>query len=711
MKNLKYILIVLLLEISFGKITFAGYHFKPMGDFSSAMNINILEAKINGIDLEAGDEIGIFDGNICVGSIVLTKNLLVMNDTNIAAAKAGADDSDTQFKDGYIKGNPISFKMYDTSAGEEITTVTATFVSSKDLSIINPSPTFNPDVTGFVSLIATHNRAPKANAGADQEINEQENGQLDGTLSSDYENSNLTYTWNDIDKLGLNSTNVAQPTFTTPTVNATTNYRVVLIVNDGEKFSQPDTVIVTVKRIDLPPVANAGADFEIVSGGSGKLNGNGSKDPHGLTLTFSWTIEPADFEPATPNGASTVFIAPIVTNDKEYKAILTVSNSILLIDKDTVMIKVLKTNLKPIANAGSDQVVNEGTQGELDGSASNSGEGGPIIYSWTSGFLVLDDASSAKPVFTAPEVKKDTTVTVILTINDGKQTSTPDEVKITIKNVNKMPVANAGVDFIVNEGDKITLNGSASYDPDGDAITYNWSAQGYFISSANLAMAKTVAPEVEKDTIVPFVLTINDGKLNSQPDTVWVTVKQVNKAPIIAEIPNNIAEIGYKYSVNISVSDADMLDTISIFSDDLPSWLSLIDNGTGSAMIYAQSVPRLDSLLGTHKITVKATDGIETVETSFELTVSVKTGIAGEITFNAAKFYPNPTKGLITVEFNRLPEPGSTIKVYNYLGQTVQEKTVNAQTNQLDLSNCPSGTYYIKTVSGNDSHTEKVILR
>jgi hypothetical protein len=708
MINLKYILVIVLLEISFGKITFAGDHFKPVGDFSSAMNINILEAKINGIDLEAGDEIGIFDGNVCVGSIVLTKNLLTLNDLNIAAAKAGADDSDTQFKDGYIKGNPISFKMYDTSEGEEITTVTATFVSSKDLSIISPSPTFNPDVTGFVSLIATHNRAPKANAGADQVINEQANGQLDGTLSSDHENSNLTYTWNDIDKLGLNSTNVAQPTFTAPTVNTNSNYRVALIVNDGEKFSQPDTVIVTVKRIDLPPVANAGADLEIVSGGSGKLNGNGSKDPHGLALTFSWTIEPADFEPATPNGASTVFIAPIVTTDKEYKAILTVSNSILF-DKDTVMIKVLKTNLKPIANAGSDQVVNEGTLGELDGSASNSGEGGPIIYSWTSDFLVFNDASSAKPVFTAPEVKKDTTVTVILTINDGKQTSTPDEVKITIKNVNKKPVANAGVDFIVNEGDKIALDGSASYDLDGDAITYNWYAQGYFISGANLAMAKTDAPEVEKDTIVPFVLTINDGKLNSHPDTVWVTVKQVNKAPIIAEIPNNIAEIGYKYSVNISVSDADMFDTIRIYSDNLPSWLSLIDKGTGSAMIYTQSVPRLDSLLGTHKITVKATDGNEIVETSFELTVSVKTGIADEMTFNAAKFYPNPTKGLITVEFNRMPEPASTIKVYNHLGQIIQVKTVDSQINQLDFSNYPTGVYYVKIIRRNDFHTEKVI--
>jgi hypothetical protein len=458
-------------------------------------------------------------------------------------------------------------------------------------------------------------------------------------------------------------------------------------------------------------VANAGANFEIVSGGSGKLNGNDSNDPHGLALTYNWTIEPDDFVPVVPNGVSTGFIAPIVSNDKEYKAILTVTNSLSLIDKDTVLIKVLKNSIKPIANAGGDLFVNEGNLGEMDGSASNVFEGETIIYSWTSDYLVLDDASSAKPTFTAPDVKKDTTVTVILTISDGKQNSDPDAVKITIKNINKKPIANAGADFIINEGDKITLDGSASFDPDEDMISYNWSSTGYSISGANLAIANTTAPEVEKDITIPFVLNLNDGKLNSQPDTVWVTVKQVNKAPIIAEIPNNMADIGYKYSVNISVSDADMFDTITIFSDNLPSWLNLIDKGTGSAMLYADTIPRMDSLLGTHKITIKATDGSEIVETSFELSISIKTGIADEITLKAVKLYPNPTKGLIAVEFNRFPEPGTTIKIYNHLGQNILNKPVNSETNLLDISNYPSGFYYIKTITERGSYTEKVILQ
>ena len=217
MKNLKYMLIVFILEMLFIEITYASDHFKPVGDFSGAMNINILEAKINGVDLEARDEIGIFDGNICVGVVVLTKSLLVLNDLEIAPAKAGADDKDTPFKDGYVIGNKILFKIYDASKDEEITSVSATFVSNKDLSVISPAPTFNPDITGFVSLSATHNYIPKANAGSDLEIDEHANGRLDGTLSSDFENANLSYLWNDIDGLGLDYMNVAQPSFTAPT--------------------------------------------------------------------------------------------------------------------------------------------------------------------------------------------------------------------------------------------------------------------------------------------------------------------------------------------------------------------------------------------------------------------------------------------------------------------------------------------------------------
>jgi len=61
--------------------------------------------------------------------------------------------------------------------------------------------------------------------------------------------------------------------------------------------------------------------------------------------------------------------------------------------------------------------------------------------------------------------------TFSLVVNDGLVNSGTDQVVITVKKVNIIPLANAGADQTINEGVIVTLNGTTSTDPDSDPLT------------------------------------------------------------------------------------------------------------------------------------------------------------------------------------------------------------------------------------------------
>ncbi|MEM2139824.1 PKD domain-containing protein [Nitrososphaera sp.] len=92
---------------------------------------------------------------------------------------------------------------------------------------------------------------------------------------------------------------------------------------------------------------------------------------------------------------------------------------------------------------------------------------------------------------------------------------------------NRQPVANAGADQTVDEGNLVTLNGAASSDPDNDTLTFSWTQTGgpaVVLSSASAASPTFTAPTITSTASLTFQLVVNDGKANSAPDTVNVTV-------------------------------------------------------------------------------------------------------------------------------------------------------------------------------------------
>jgi hypothetical protein len=94
------------------------HHFTPV--FTSnpylAMNIYVTRASLSdGITLGTNDEIGIFDGDVCVGSYALTGPI-----TSYIPIKASTDDPTTEEKDGFAQGNPIKYRFWLSSKSQEI---------------------------------------------------------------------------------------------------------------------------------------------------------------------------------------------------------------------------------------------------------------------------------------------------------------------------------------------------------------------------------------------------------------------------------------------------------------------------------------------------------------------------------------------------------------------------------------------------------------
>ncbi|MCP4687700.1 MAG: hypothetical protein GY859_06600, partial [Desulfobacterales bacterium] len=94
------------------------------------MNLWIFGA--NGVALSAGDEIGIFDGDVCVGAGVLTGPLSVENYLMVISSM---DDGGTN---GFTPGGPISLRIWLAGEQREITGITPDYLILRDHSPTSP---------------------------------------------------------------------------------------------------------------------------------------------------------------------------------------------------------------------------------------------------------------------------------------------------------------------------------------------------------------------------------------------------------------------------------------------------------------------------------------------------------------------------------------------------------------------------------------------
>ncbi len=524
------------------------------------------------------------------------------------------------------------------------------------------------------------NRRPVADAGANQTVDEGDTVALNGTGSSDPDGDTLTHAWTQTSGTSVTLTNAstASPRFTAPLVSSDTSLRFTLTVSDGD-LSASDGVTVTVQDTTEPnrrPVADAGANQTVDEGDTVSLNGTGSSDPEGDTLSYAWSQTSGTTVTLTGGSTSSpTFTAPQVTADTSLVFTLTVSDGDLsATDTVTVAVQDMSpANRRPVADAGADQTVDEGSTVTLDGTGSSDPEGVTLTYAWTSGTTVtLTGGSTSSPTFTAPQVTADTSLVFTLTVSDGDLSAT-DTVTVTVQDTtepNRAPVADAGPNQTVDEGDAATLNGTGSSDPDGNTLTYAWtqtSGTSVTLTGASTSSPTFTPPQVTYDRSLVFTLTVSDGEFSST-DTVTVRVRNTrppNRRPVANAGADQTVDEGATVMLDASgSSDADGDRLSYTWTQTGGTTVTLSSVSTSSPTFTAPQVTADTSLV--FRLTVS--DG--RLSATDTVTVAVQ-DTEPEVTLNEHRkrlfedWVTRNNKGDVCTAYNELPPGAREVFIWN----------------------------------------------
>ncbi len=473
------------------------------------------------------------------------------------------------------------------------------------------------------------NKSPTPDAGDDQTVKSGDTVRLDGSGSSDSDNGIASYLWQQTSGISvtLSDKTSVNPTFTAPETGGSLIFE--LIVTDKSGMKSTDSVTVTVTPGNIAPKADAGKDQAVNEGVTVILNGTGSSDPDDGIASYSWKQTGGTSVNLSDNTAvQPTFISPNVGEQGENLIFeLTVKDHEGLTDTESVTISIRSVNQSPVADAGSDQTVNEGEQVFLDGLKSSDADDGIASYLWiqTDGTPVkLSDAAAVKPSFTASEVGVNGESLVFkLTVTDKGGLSSSDTVTVNILNLNQAPIADAGFDQTVKKGDTVTLDGSESYDPDGIITAYLWRQ----ISGTSVTLSdKTVSNPIfvaeyggSEGEALGFELTVTDDLGAKAKDYVTVNITFENQPPTADAGDDQAAEKGNKITLDGSGSyDSDgeiiyyswrqIAGTVMKLSDatTVKPYFTISDSKpAGEALIFELTVTDNGNLQNSDQVTVK----------------------------------------------------------------------------------------------------------
>lgn len=414
---------------------------------------------------------------------------------------------------------------------------------------------------------------PTADGGGDQIIEWQDGlvVTIDGSNSTDPGGGTLTYKWELIQRpfgsiLELGEFDTQPIAYFKPDVLGIYIVRLTVRNENYQKDSVDVRITIIEQSTNKSPVPII--TYSPLSPVEGELitfSGVSSYDPDGTIVNYSWYI-----------GGITLtgdHVTYIFNTKGDYNITLTVTDDKNDSQSTTITISIAIQNNPPVAVASADDYTP--TIGQTITFTSNGSydpDGDTITYLWDFGDNSTSNLEKVDHTYNTEGVYY-----VTLTVTDSYGLSDSTSIKITVGNpTNNPPIADAGSDQTGLIFEEILFDGSGSTDPEGDALTYNWS-----FGDGESASGKVVSHRYTKEGEYKVVLTVKDTANNQSQDAVIATVK-IKPVSALIVTAGNLGGIGpFIESLAISKSIS------SLKSYDATKSIPALDPGEHQVVIVA----------------------------------------------------------------------------------------------------------------------------
>lgn len=260
-----------------------------------------------------------------------------------------------------------------------------------------------------------------------------------------------------------------------------------------------------------------------------------------------------------------------------------------------------------------------------------------------------------------------TSYTLSVTVSDGTNQSTAENVTITINNINEVPteIQLSNNAIVENAASATEVGRLTATDVDANQVfTYSLKENENFEITGDKLISKATFDYEAKESYDLEITVTDQGSLN-HTQSFTIEVEDINEAPVFISEPVTLTREEEEYVYNAQCVDVDA-DGCSLFAIEKPKWLTMVDNGDGTCTL--SGVP---NQYGNYKVILEARDQSFAVQQEFEIEVEVSTGIDQVLTDYVVNIYPNPVVRELHIDLSEFRSQELTVSLYSLSGSLI----------------------------------------